>query len=455
MKKLILCICALLAFTAARAQDYPALGAKLEEYFTALAGESASVQAAECDFLIESCKDSLVRQYVTLKIYDHYLRSKIMGDDAVAVHVADKWLLSGLVPMHNADELAGADIYATFNRSSLVGSTAPFAALKDASTGETVRVPVSGEYTVIYFFAPDCLTCKAQTAELQELADSGEYPFRVVAVNVKDPGEDDSWQMNYGVLKTPWMFLVNPAGVIVGRGLDVPALKMLLAREFASDSYEYGTDGQMERYAQMFAAYGDTLKVSHVLDVAAYLAARTFGEGDVNAFKQVEGDLLYYLAAQRSEPYKDAVIPFVEKYLDAAPDVWTSSSDTLQVLSLGKFMSELTARTPVGSLVPDLTVQGVLRRKPCLFAKGTKSGSFALRKLRGNPGYVVFYTSGCGSCESTLAAVDALVAANPRARVLLVDMIDEQLLETFDLTVMPFVLELDKKGVITHRYVEL
>ena len=55
-----------------RAQEpYPELGAKLEEYFTALSGEPAAVQNAECDFLISSCQDSLVREYVARKIYSH------------------------------------------------------------------------------------------------------------------------------------------------------------------------------------------------------------------------------------------------------------------------------------------------------------------------------------------------------------------------------------------------
>ena len=105
MKKFILAICAGIIALGARAQEYPELGAKLEQYFAALAGEPVSVQNNECDFLIESCRDSLVRQYVALKIYDHYLRSKIMGDDAVAVHVADKWFLSGKVKMHSDEDL--------------------------------------------------------------------------------------------------------------------------------------------------------------------------------------------------------------------------------------------------------------------------------------------------------------------------------------------------------------
>ena len=74
MKRLLLALAAVFAALTLRAQDerYEALGDKLEEYFSALAGEPLSVQNAECDFLIESCKDSLVRQFVTLKIYDHY-----------------------------------------------------------------------------------------------------------------------------------------------------------------------------------------------------------------------------------------------------------------------------------------------------------------------------------------------------------------------------------------------
>ena len=482
MKKWLLGLVAGLFSLCAGAQEYPELGAKLEEYFTALSGESAAVQNAECDFLIESCKDSLVRQFVTLKIYDHYLRSKIMGDDAVAVHVAQKWLLSGAVKMHSEEDLMNADIYVTFNKSSLIGAQAPLLTLKDPS-GKAVKVPAAGKYSVLYFYSTDCPTCKAESAALEELAVSGTYPVSIFAVNVGDdaaawkayrpqllgvrhvwdPEMKSDWQMKYGVLKTPWMLLVSPSGEILGRGLDTPSLKMLLAREFSTGAYQYGEKAQMARYEQLFAAYGDTLKPAHVLDVADYMAARTIGEGNMDAFKQVEGDLLYYLSNQRTEAYRDAVIPFVNRYI-RMPDVWTTEEDRLQVVSLGDFMAELAARTPVGSEVPDLTVPGTLRRHKCLFVRDGKTGRYALRKLKGHPGYVVFYSAGCTSCKETLEAVDRLVKENARARVLLVDMdalmsdepeLATTLLNTFDLTVMPYVIELDKKGVIRHRYVKL
>ena len=64
----------------------------------------------------------------------------------------------------------------------------------------------------------------------------------------------------------------------------------------------------------------------------------------------------------------------------------------------------------------------------------------------------------------TARTANALVKANSRARVLLVDMDavmtdypDEAtvLLDTFDLSALPFVLELDKAGVVQGRYLQL
>lgn len=484
MRKWILTalLCAF-AFSLRAQEPYPELGAKLEEYFTALAGENAAVQSAECDFLIESCQDSLVRQYVALKIYRHYLESHIMGDDAVAVHVARKWFLTGAVPMASDQDLLNAQVFAEFNKSSLIGMPAPKLTLKDPE-GEPVDVPAKKTYSALYFYDTGCATCKLETPRLKRLVESGEYDLKVFAIyvgadanawaayradfpgvtHVWDPEMDSDWQRQYGVLKTPGLFLVGPDGVILGRGLDTPALRILLNQQFSADQYVYGEAGQMARYSQLFGVYADTLSTRHIMDVADYLAARTFGEGDLDSFKQISGDLLYYLSSRREEVYRDACIPFVEKYVSGLPDVWNTADDKAQVVSLGEMLVELASRTPVGSVVPDITVHGVLRQKPCLFRKGTVEGDYRLTELKGKPGYVVFYTGGCSSCKETLAAVDALVAKNYPAKVLLVDMDAlltdypsqaQQLLDTFDLSAMPFVIQLDKKGVVQHRYVQL
>ena len=482
MRKWLVCLLAAVFTLSARAQEpYPELGARLEEYFAALAGESAPVITAECDYLISSSQDSLIRQYVALKIYDHYLQSKIMGDDAVAVHVAQKWFLSGEVPMHSEGDLFNARLFTEFNKSSLIGLPAPELSLY-SQDGMAVQVPAAGEYSVLYFYDTSCATCKVETARLKAFVASGEYPVQVFAiyvgmseeaweeyraafpgvVHVWDPEIESDWQRLYGVLQTPRMFLVDPSGIIVGRGLDTPALCLLLEKE--SRGYVYGEPSVMQRYGQLFAAYGDSLQVSDVLEVADYLAARTRGEGNEQAFKQLVGDLLYYLSSQKTEVYRSAAPAFVEKYITGLPQVWSSAEDKAQVVSLGEMLLSLSSRTPIGSLVPDIRVHGVLRRRPCLFSRGSRSGAFSLRDLKGQPGYLVFYTGGCPSCDETLEAVERVVADSRHARVLLVDMDalmtdypDEGalLLDTFDLSGLPMVVELDREGVVRRRYVQL
>ena len=482
MRKVLALLAVGLLSIGLHAQSYDQLGTKLEEYFAALAGESAAVQNAECDFLIESSQDSLVRQYVALKIYDHYLQSRIMGDEAVAVHVAEKWFLSGAIPMHSDGDLLNAQVFVMFNRSSLIGMPAPSITLKDTA-GKEVTIPAATGYSVIYFYDTSCSTCKLETPRLRQLMDEGRFPLTVYAVNVGDQADDwekykenlpgaihlwdpeheSDWQIQYGVLQTPKMFLLDPQGEILGRGLDTPALKMLLEKEFSVTPYVYGEPDQMERFGRLFASSGDTLSTAGILDMADYLASRTLGEGRIQAFKQTAGDLLYFLSSQRGEAYREAIGPFVEKYIRPG-EIWNTPEDKAQILSLADLLLDFSSRSPVGSQVPDVEVPGTLRRKGCLFVRGTREGVFNLRKLKGNPAYVVFYSPGCSTCKETLASVDSLVKNNRKVRVLLVDMdaifSDDQekaalLLDTFDLSALPFVLELAPDGTVQRRYVQL
>ncbi len=377
-------------------------------------------------------------------------------------------------------DLLNARVFVEFNKSSLIGMPAP-ALSTFAPDGSYVKVPGEG-YSVLFFYDTGCATCKVESARLKALVGEGKYPVNVYAIYVGRDGaswksyvadfkgvthvwspEPADWQRLYGVLQTPRMFLVSPSGEILGRGLDTPALELLLAREFSSGPYVYGEASQMAALDQLFAAFGDSLKVSDVMDVADYTAARTFGEGNMDAFKQNMGDFLYYVSSRKTEVFREAAVPFVKKYIQL-PEVWDTPEDKAQVVSLGELLLDLCSRTPVGSPVPDLRVPGVLRRKPCLFVSGTRSGAFALRKLKGSPAYVVFYSPNCQACQEMLASVERVVAENRRARVLLVDMdglmtdapeLAHRLLDTFDLTALPMVVELDKKGVVQHKYVDL
>ena len=483
MKRFLTLLLALFTVLGALAQEpYPELGAKLDEYLSALSGEEASVQARESDFLISSCQDSLVRQYVAVKIYQHYLQSPVMGDDAVALHVALEWFLSGRVAMPVEEDLLNARVFVEFNRHSLIGMQAPAISLRSPE-GETVTVPEKGGYRVLYFYDTSCSTCKVESGRLARLIEENAFPITVYAiytgtdaaaweayrpalggmVHLWDPSLESDWQRLYGVLQTPKMYLVDPSGIIRGRGLDTPALRLLLNRELGKEDYVYGEESQMARLEQLFVPYGDTLKVSDVMDVADYLAARTFGEGNLTSFKQVMGDFLYFLSSRKTEVFRDAAAPFVQTYIQV-PDIWTTQADQAQVVSLGQLLMELSSRTPVGSEVPDLQVYGTLRQRPCLLRRDGREGLYSLRKLKGKPTYLLFYSHGCSACQETLDAVDRIVRSQSKTRILLVDMdalftdqpgLAQTLLDSFDLSALPMALELNPDGQVLHRYVDL
>ena len=474
------CLCAQQADTS----RFGALGAKLEEYFIALEGESTAVQVEEVNFIIESCQDDEVRQWVALYVYDHYLNSKIMGEEAVALHVAQDWFLSKKIPMKSDIDLMNARIFVEFNKSSLIGMDAPKIVLKDFNA-QPVNVPARDAYSLLYFYDTSCSSCRLESGRLKSFLAQNTFPLEFYAVytgsdeaswaryrmqdlavegahHLWDPEMESDYQMKYGVLETPQMFLVGPDGKIIGRKLDTPALGVLLSREGGSEEYVYGEKLQMDFFNALFLAYGDELSPEHVEEVASYIADRTLGEGDLDQYKQVEGDLLYYLYTTRSEELKAGTLPFIDKYILGVDDIWTEPSDTANVISLAKMMKDLLLRTPVGEPVPDISVPGVLRRRPCIFRKGAKEGVFKLRKL-GNI-YLVFYSEGCSSCQETLDAVDNLIAGNRKVRVLLVNMdrimeddpeLGASLLDSFDLSVMPLVLKLSKGGIVTEKYIEL
>ena len=98
--------------------SYAALGQKLDEYLRRIEPLDFHTQEEECDFLISSCKDSAARQFTALKVYTHYLHSKVMGAEAVAIYLTDNWFAPGKVQMHSSIDLMNAKIFADFNRQS-------------------------------------------------------------------------------------------------------------------------------------------------------------------------------------------------------------------------------------------------------------------------------------------------------------------------------------------------
>lgn len=232
---------------------YAGLDSLLTEFYSALVPEDIGVKNAEMDRLIETCHDSLTRQHVTLEIFDHYRHAKIMGEEAVAIHVYDEWIASGKVKMRGEFERMEADIFATFNRNSLIGMKAPEVTLRKPGGGE-LTVPVPGRKAVLFFYDTSCAKCRLESELLPPVLDGVEFPMDFYAVytgtdrgewrkfrrrlktgnnNVSiihlwDPEMDSDYQLMYGITATPKMYFVLEDGEIIGRRLEVVNLQEII-----------------------------------------------------------------------------------------------------------------------------------------------------------------------------------------------------------------------------------
>ena len=228
------------------------LDAKLEEYVKALERQGAEVKSQECDFILETVTLQEIRDHAARKLYAHYRHSPVMGDEAVAIHLFDRWFSPGKVSFEHNDEFSEAQVFADFNRSSLIGMQAPAVTLF-APDGSSLSFPAAdGRPKILYFYDTNCASCKITTPVLKRYLD--EHPceadlyavyvgdsekdwkkarkndFPTDAIHAWDPELKSDFQRLYGVLTTPKLFLIAPDGTILGRCLDVPALHLLLVR---------------------------------------------------------------------------------------------------------------------------------------------------------------------------------------------------------------------------------
>ena len=448
------------------------LDSRLERYFSILEAEPVEVKNRECDALIEAASDSSLRSKIALKIYKHYLNSALMGDEAVAIHLTDKWFSSGKVSMGSAQALLDAKLFAEFNRKSLIGMKAPQVTLTDPS-GAHVTFPVilseakdlRPRFSILYFYDTDCAKCKLESATLRSMLDDKEYPVDVVAVYVGreadswqkwrestfvlkrggarvihlwDPDGKSGYQLDYGVTVTPRMFLIDPSGVIIGRGLDTIALDTLLQSCLAANDYEYGSKESADLFDKLFSTYGQTVSPADVTEVASLLENRTLSRGDTLSFKHLEGDLLYYLSSKRGEGFKEGTSLFINDYILSRPQIWNSAEDSLKVVGLASLSDRLLKKAPVGAVIPKTPIKG-------------------WNKLRRKGGFFFFSSRGCPVCAAESAAADYLHVA-----YLKIDMdglmaespeLSRKLLDFFDLSALPFIIQTGKRGVIKRRYV--
>ena len=491
-----------------------AIEGKLEEYFRAMERETAEVKCKESDFIIGVCTDSLVRQAVTILTFRHFLESPVMGDDAVAIHIYDRWIRDGQVRLKDEADWWSARLFAESNRQSLIGCHAPEITLFSPDgapvtlyggtpSGEVRET--DGRYSILYFYDTGCARCKVESILLRNMLENdgfdavlyavytGKDPEKweryreqdldigsttVKVIHLWDPDLTSGMSVKYGVIRTPRLFLISPSGTIVGRNLDTGALETLLASATSRQNEEYGSEKAMRMFRSTFQNMEDRMGCSGVDRVAAHIEARTLGSGDTLLYRQLTGDLLYYLSSQRKESYKCGTIPFIDRYILSRGDIWDTGEDSLKVVELALLLKRLGSLCPEGERLPKIKTSAVIVRKGAGDSVRKRKADINLCNLKNAA--VIFHTDGCPVCQAEMAAADSAVSCRRRIaasspdqesadsilirKAVLIDMdevwntrpeLAERLMQNFDLSALPFTVLTDDKGYVRRKYISL
>lgn len=245
MKRHAVILLLLLTRFMAGANDYTGLDSLLVQFYDALLPEPVEAKISEFDRLIATCQDSLTRQHVALAVFDHYRESTLMGEEEVAVHIFDRWFANGTISMTGDMEKFDAQMFADFNRSTLIGTDAPVLTMKDYR-GKAVSFPEQGRCAILFFFDTSCSKCQLEIKVLPSILEAIDFPVNFYAIycgadkkawrkfrskfklrnrNVRishlwDPDYDTDYLKLYGVISTPKMYLTEPQGSIMGRRLE-------------------------------------------------------------------------------------------------------------------------------------------------------------------------------------------------------------------------------------------
>ncbi len=259
MRKLLSISAALLVSLGMHAQQpaggvYAVLDSLVLNYVKAIERESVESKAGECDFLIGSVKDSLMRQHLAVKLFNYYREAPVMGDEEVAIRLHDGWFASGKVVFPGEFEALDAEMFCNMNRHTLIGMDAPSVKARKPCGG-TVELPLKGRTVLMWFYDTACSKCVAESRVLPGVLEKNvDFPLTVAAfytgrdkkawrefrrsfklsnpmvktVHCWDPSVDSDYLRLYGVVSTPKMYLVAPEGSIIGRRLEVESLLELL-----------------------------------------------------------------------------------------------------------------------------------------------------------------------------------------------------------------------------------
>jgi thiol-disulfide isomerase/thioredoxin len=222
----------------------PILYGKLNVFFTNVVIQSPDSINKEIDKIIRKCKSNYkIYQFVAVYLFNHFRESEIMGHDAVMVKLADDIYLSGKADWVSKEFKDDLKKQIDLIRPNLIGKKAENM-IMDSYKGIFVSLyDVEKEFTILYFWEPDCGHCKESTPKLKAYyekaknenievfavcttADKAKWTKyiednKLTWINGWDPQRSSHFDFYYNVQSTPLVYILDRNKKIIAKKLAV------------------------------------------------------------------------------------------------------------------------------------------------------------------------------------------------------------------------------------------
>lgn len=175
------------------------LAKKLDNYLDKMIPQIPDTINQEIDMMLQKMEPQQETwKYYLSRFFNKYANSKIVGMDAVYVHLADKYYATGKADWVDSVTVQKIVDNAERLKPILIGKKAPDIELTKRDGGKVKLHDIQSPYTVLFFFDPECSHCKKQTPVAIEFAkkfvDKG---VKVVTVCSKvAPNQKECWNYN-------------------------------------------------------------------------------------------------------------------------------------------------------------------------------------------------------------------------------------------------------------------
>lgn len=216
------------------------------------------------DFVVgKSRANEELFRYTVSWITNTYEKSKIMGMDAIFVHMAENYYLTGEVDWVDSAQLTKIRERYVKMKPLLIGKVAPNIVLADTAQKEWYNMhKIDANYLLVYIWSPTCGHCKKITPKMHDLyLKYKDYGFKVYAasteyenkewkkyvkthnltwINVSDSPENPNnikdyplnFRANYDVFSTPKIYLLDKDKKIVAKRIEYDQLDDYLGRAY-------------------------------------------------------------------------------------------------------------------------------------------------------------------------------------------------------------------------------